>query len=475
MFPILGMTTDAQLILWGVLAIALVIVLIGWLKMNSTLALMVGAIALGLMTLPYARELNPKEPALTLASIAKSFQDGAGAILGGTAFIIALGAMLGKMLEESGGAEVVSTRITQLFGIQRAAWAIFAIAILIGIPVFFPVGMMLITPLVYTLSRGNKIPVMSLGIPLTAALSSMHALVPPHPGPMAAMSYFSAKQIGETDVGKTILYSLLIGIPCAMVSGMLYSRWLMKRDKFPDADDFVAKQNIVAAGAQAQSRPSFALALITLLLPILLISIGSIAARVLNEGMLRDWITFIGGPLVSMLIAALFSFWSFGIARGFNATQILKFSNDCMIPIASMFLVVGAGGGFNKVLQDGGVGEAIKHYAAQAQLSPLVLGWLAAAVIRIAAGSSTVAITAAAGIVGPLIKGHTDVNMELLVIAMGAGSLILSHLNDGGFWIVKEMFGLSVSQTVKCWTIPTTIGSVLALLLTLALQAVLPR
>ena len=465
MLDFLGLSPDAQLLLCAALALALLISLIAALKLNSTLALIVASLFLGLSA------------GMKLSDIAASFQIGAGNILGPVAMVIALGAMLGKMLEECGGAQIIAARVTRAFGISRAAWAVFVIAILIGIPTFFFVGMVLLLPVVFSIARDGKIPVMRLGVPLVAALSCMHAMVPPHPGPMIAIDKL------HIDAGKTIIYALLIGIPSAIVAGPLYGWWLNRRDTFPEADAVaqahVAQRELKPAAAPgaagtAISTPSFALALWTLFLPILLMLIAAVADFLLPlQSAARQWLDFFGGPLVSMLIAVLFSFYSFGIARGFKRDQILKFSSDCMGPLAAILLVVGAGGGFNQVLKDGGVGEAIKHYSARAALSPLLLGWLTAALIRIAAGSSTVAITAAVGIVAPMIAGRPDVNLELLVIGMGAGSLILSHLNDGGFWIVKEMFGLNVSQTVKCWTIPTTVASVLALLLALALQAVL--
>jgi GntP family gluconate:H+ symporter len=389
--------------------------------------------------------------------------------------VIGLGAILGKMLEVSGGADVIAERIARTFGAKRADWAVLTAAIVIGIPVFFSVGFMLLLPIVFAMSRRNSIPFMKLGIPLAAALSSMHACVPPsHPGASIAVSALHA------DLAKTVLYSLIAGIPMAAIVGIYYARWILPRMEF---DDGLCVYSQSAGGPQRRSAPGFGVALSTILLPILLVLLAKSLELALPESSAgRAWLKLLGEPTVAMLIAVLASFYSFGVARGFSAADILKFSNDCMTPIAATLLVVGAGGGFNQILKDCRITDAIVHFAGRVQLPVLVLGWLVAALIRIAVGSSTVAITTAVGIVGPLAAAMNAawaaapgtmprVNIELLAVAMGAGSLMLSHVNDGGFWIVKEFFGISVEQTFKTWSVGTCIGSVAGLLVALVLQA----
>ncbi len=445
------MSHDTQLLCCALAAIVGIIVLIGRFNMNSILALAIAALGMGLVA-----GMNP-------AVIAKSFETGVGSVLGFVAGVIGLGAMLGKMLAESGGAEVVAGRIAKVFGPARADWAILCAALSIGAAVFFPVGFMLLLPIVFAISRTNNIPLMKLGIPLVAGLSAMHACVPPHPGPMIVIDQLKAH------AGMTILYSLLVAIPMAIVAGPLFGHWILKRVRF---DEPTAE-----ATAQAKESPSnppgFEITLATIFLPIVLMLVAGWAdVKLEKTSPLRQWCDFFGGPLVSMLIAVLVSFYTFGTARGMTRRDILKHSNDCLGPLAATLLVVGAGGGFNQVLKDCGVAASIVRFAESAKLPPLVLGWMVAALIRTAVGSSTVAITTALGIVGPLAIAQGGVKLELLTVAMGAGSLFFSHVNDGGFWIVKDFFGISVAQTFKTWSVATVLASVVGLVLTLILQAV---
>ena len=453
MFPFIRIVHDTGLLLCAFTAIAGIVILIGYFNINSILALAIAALGMGL-----AAGMNP-------AVIAKSFETGVGAVLGFVAGVIALGAMLGKMLAESGGAEVVANRIADVFGPKRAEWATLVAAISIGLAVFFPVGFMLLLPIVIVISRKNSIPLMKLGIPMVAGLSAMHACVPPHPGPMIVIDQLKAH------AGKTILYSLIVAIPMAILAGPIYGNWICKRMQFADPSAAEIKSVVKSSTV---TPPGFGITLATIFLPIVLMLIAGWADVQLKSGEpLRQWCDFFGGPLVSMLIAVLVSFYTFGTARGMTSATILKHSNDCLGPLAATLLVVGAGGGFNQVLKDCGVAGSIVRFAESAKLPPLVLGWLVAALIRVAVGSSTVAITTALGIVGPLAMAKGGVSLELLTIAMGAGSLIFSHVNDGGFWIVKEFFGISVAETFKTWSVATTIGSVVGLALTLMLQTML--
>jgi len=327
------------------------------------------------------------------------------------------------------------------------------------------VGLVLLVPIAFTLVRETGTPLLRIAIPLVAGLSVVHGLVPPHPGPVAAMGILN-ELAGKADMGKTILYSLLVGLPAAVVAGPWFAQFISRK---------VAVEERGAAEQLAPSRranpPSFPLTLFTILLPVALMLLTTVADLALpREHSLRQCANFVGHPSVAMLAAVLFSFHSFGLSRGFSREALAKFATDCLAPVASMLLVVGAGGGFSRVLDQGGVGKAIAELAGGANFSPLLLGWLVAALIRVATGSATVAITMAAGIMAPIAAGTPGVHLELLIIAMGAGSLILSHVNDGGFWFVKEYFNLTVPQTLKTWTVMETIISVLALLLVLLLD-----
>jgi GntP family gluconate:H+ symporter len=449
-----GLSHSWSLLLITAVAVTGLIVLIARFKLNSFIALALASLFVGLCA------------GLALPELVKAFQEGMGKVLGDIAMVVGLGTVLGKMLAESGGAERIATTLVQAFGQRWTHWTMMLIAFIVGIPVFFAVGLVLLIPIVITVAREMKTPLLQLGIPLVAGLSVVHCLVPPHPGPIAAVGFFQGVA-GNVDVGKVILYSLIVGFPAAVIGGPLLGTWLARRVT-GEGNGGLTEQ--LQPSDEQKSRPGFGLAVLTILLPILLMLLATVADITLpKESRVRQWIDFSGSPIVAMLVAVLFSFWSFGFARGFGKDQVLKFTNDCLGPVASILLVVGAGGGFNKVLVVSGVGEAIANLAKGAHLSPLLLGWLVAALIRVATGSATVAISTAAAILAPIVAQTPGANVELLVVAMGAGSLILSHVNDGGFWFVKEYLNLTVPQTLQTWTVMVTIMALVALALVLVL------
>lgn len=443
------MSHDARLIISAAGAVLLLIVLIARWKVNSFVALIIASLFAGLCA------------GMELPTIAKSFGDGVGAVLSSVAMVVGLGAILGKMLSESGGAEVVAATISRAFGDNRLPWAFAIIALIVGLPVFFPVGLVLLTPIAIATSRRSGVNFLSIGLPIVAGLAAAHGLIPPHPGPMVAIETLKA------DAGRTIIYSLIIALPVALIAGPVYGNWISKRlQTIPPSAN-------VTSQVAAMSRPSFGLTLFTISLPILLMLLSTCADLWAAKGSLtRAIANFLGHPLCALTISVVVSLFTFGFSRGFNRAQILKFTEDCLGPTASALLVVGAGGGFNRILINSGVGDVVSKAASSMHLSPLVFGWLVAALIRIATGSATVAITTAAGILAPIAAAQ-PVNRELLIIAMGCGSSILSHLNDGGFWFVKEYFNLTVPQTLRTWTVAVTILAVVGLICCLLLNQIL--
>jgi gluconate:H+ symporter, GntP family len=438
-----GSAEHHTLLVYALLAVIGLVVLIAKLKVHPFIALTLASLFIGLCS------------GMPLAGIAQRFQEGVGAMLGSIAIVVGLGMILGKLLSESGGAQVVATTLIHALGEARLPWTMLLIGFLVGIPVFFTVGVVLLVPILFTLLKETRQPLLSLGIPMLAGLSVVHGLVPPHPGAMAAIG------ITKADPGKTILYSLGIGFAAAVVAGPLLGRFLAKRVQLGPAA--AVAREFSSAGSQVRP-PCFLLAVFTITLPVLLMLLATMADLLLAKNHpARQGFEFIGSPVVAMLMATLFSFYSFGTARGFRGPKLLHLAESCLAPAGSILLVVGAGGGFNKVLVSSGVGEAITSLAQSASVSPLLLGWGVAALIRVATGSATVAITTAAGIAAPFAATVPGTNMELLVVATGAGSLILSHVNDGGFWFVKEYFGLTVTQTLRTWTVMETIISVVAL------------
>jgi gluconate:H+ symporter, GntP family len=295
----------------------------------------------------------------------------------------------------------------------------------------------------------------------------VHGMLPPHPAAMLAVAAFDA------DIGRTILYGMLVGLPTAALAGPIFATWIAPRVVLPAVNPIAAQLEGVS-GVSGEEMPGFGISLFTVLIPVILMLLASAADIALDAtSPVRTALHFVGHPIVALLLALLFSFWSLGRARQFTREQLLKFCNDCLAPTAAILLVIGAGGGFNQVLVQSGVGRAVADIARGAQTSPLVLAWIVAALIRVATGSATVAMTTAAGIVAPLAASTPGTPPELLVLATGAGSLVLSHLNDAGFWLIKEFFNMTVAQTLKTWTVAETIIGVAGLGFTMLLSLVL--
>ncbi|MDQ3697607.1 MAG: GntP family permease [Gemmatimonadota bacterium] len=443
------MTTDTLLLLYALTAVTSLIVLIARFKLHPFVALVAVSLGLGLAA------------GMPLGTAVKAFQDGVGGTLGFIAVVLGLGTMLGKMMAESGAATRIATTLIGLFGERRVHWAIMIVAFIVGIPVFFQVGFVLLVPLVFTIARRTGMSLVKIGIPLVAGLSVVHGMLPPHPAAMLAVGAYNA------DIGLTILYGLLVGLPTAALAGPIFAAWVAPRIVLP-AENPLARQ---LEGESVQSMPGFGISLFTVLIPVLLMLLASAADIMLEPASaVRAGLYFAGHPIVALLLALLFSFWSLGRARRFTRDEVLKFCNDCLGPTATILLVVGAGGGFNQVLVQSGVGRAIADVALGSHASPLVLGWTVAALIRVATGSATVAMTTAAGIVAPIAVATPGTNPELLVLATGAGSLVLSHVNDSGFWLIKEFFNMTVPQTLKTWTVAETIIGVAGLGFTMLLS-----
>lgn len=445
------MTADARLLVYAALAVTALIVLIARMKLHPFVALVVVSLATGV-----AAGMAP------LAAV-QSFQNGVGSALGFIAIVVGLGTMLGKVMAESGAATRIATTLIGRFGERRVDWAIMFVALIVGIPVFFQVGFVLLVPLVFTIARRTRMPLLRIGIPLVAGLSVVHGMLPPHPAAMLAVGAYHA------DVGRTILYGLIVGVPTAALAGPVYGRWISPRVALPAHNPLAAQLE----GDTAAEMPGFGISLFTVSIPVLLMLLASGADLALDAASpARALLRLVGHPIVALLLALLVSFRSLGSARRFSAAQLLRFCNDCLAPTATILLVIGAGGGFNQVLVDSGVGRAVSHVAVGSAVSPLVLAWVVAALIRVATGSATVAMTTAAGIVAPIAAAVPGTSAELLVLATGAGSLVLSHVNDAGFWLIKEFFGMTVPQTLKTWTVAETIIGVAGLGFTLLLAAV---
>jgi GntP family gluconate:H+ symporter len=460
------------LLVYGVISIALLILLITRFKVYPFLVLIMVSLLLGLVA------------GMPMATIVKSFETGNGNTLGHIAIVVGLGTMLGKMMAESGGAERVATTLIHFFGEKNIHWAMMVVAIIVGLPVFFEVGFVLLIPIAFNVAKRTNKSLLLVGLPMVAGLSVVHGLLPPHPAAMLAVQAYHA------DIGRTIAYGLIVGVPTAIVAGPLFALLVSRYIQLPKENALAAQflgsadangvsanngvANSAVSKAPKRELPSFGITLFTILLPVILMLIGSWADLVSTPKTLpNDLLRFFGNSDVALLTAVLVSFWTFGASRGFTREQIQKFCGDCLAPIAGITLIVGAGGGFGRVLMDSGISKEIVNVATAIHMSPLLFGWLVAALIRLATGSATVAMTTACGIVAPIAAaGAVQVKPELLVLATGSGSLIFSHVNDGGFWLIKEYFGMTVVQTFKTWSLLETIISLMGLGLTFALAAV---
>ncbi|WP_432723991.1 GntP family permease [Jeongeupia wiesaeckerbachi] len=447
------MLTSSPLLLYALVAIIALILLIARYKLNPFITLTIISLGLGLVA------------GMPVNSIVSSYEGGVGKTLGHIALIVALGTMLGKMMAESGGAERIARTLISKFGEKNVHWAMVCIAFLVGLPIFFEVGFVLLIPIAFNVARRTGTSLLLVGLPMVAGLSVVHGLVPPHPAAMIAVGEYHA------NVGKTIFYALLVGIPTAIIAGPLFAKFIAPRVQLP-AHNPLEDQFIHQDGER--DLPGFGITLFTILLPVFLMLLGGWADVLATKGTLaNDLLHFIGNSVVALLIATLVSFFTLGLARGFNRETILKFTQECLAPTAGITLLVGAGGGLNRILVDSGVAHEIVSLSNVLHLSPLLLGWIMAALMRIATGSATVAMSTGAGIVAPIAMAQGYPHPELLVLATGAGSLILSHVNDGGFWLIKEYFNMTVAQTFKTWTVLETMVSVIGLMLVLALSLVI--
>jgi GntP family gluconate:H+ symporter len=415
------------------------ILLVTLLKLNPFLSLLLASLALAIVS------------GMPMANSVHSFEVGVGNVLGHIAIVVALGTMLGKMMAESGGADTIALTLIRVFGEKHIPWAMMFIGIIVGLPAFFEVGFVLLIPIAYTVARRTGRSLISVALPLVAALSVDHGLVPPHPAALLAVNTYHA------DVGRTIFYALIIGIPTATLAGPLFAKiitpWIKVPAENPMAEDFEDHNPGCAL-------PGFWLTMGSILLPVALMLIGSWANVFARPGTItNETIRFLGNDDIALLVGVLVAFVTLGIMRGVSRETILRFSNECLAPTATITLLVGAGGGFGRVLQDSGVSHAMIQIAMQHHLPLLILAWVLAALMRLATGSATVAMTTAAGIVAPIALQSPGTSPELLAIATGAGSLIFSHVNDGGFWLVKEYLNLSVTDTMKSWSICETIIS----------------
>lgn len=433
------------LLLLTLAAIAFLLFLILIVKLHAFLALVLTSMGLGL-----AAGMPP-------AAVLKSIQNGFGEALGFIAIVLGLGAMIGGYLEHSGGGRALADWLLAKFGRERAAWAMLFAALLVGLPIFFEVGFIILVPLVWNLARESKRSLLFYGLPMAAALTVTHALVPPHPAPAAAAQLLGA------DLGRAILYGAAFSVPMAIAGGILYGGWIARRVYIPVPEMAPKLLDIPSH----KSAPPVALVLALLLLPVALI----LAATLAGAG--NPPLQFLGHPFTALMVTLLGCMIFFGWRRGLRRDQLLKLATESLAPIASLLLIMGAGGAFKQIIVDTGVGAYGGKLLAASAISPLLVGYLVAAAMRAAQGSATVAIITAAGIIAPLMKSMSGVRPEMMYLAVCCGGTMLSHVNDAGFWIVNQYFGMTVPQTLRSWTAMKVVTSICGFGMLLLLRAFL--
>ncbi|MEV8306350.1 gluconate:H+ symporter [Streptomyces flavidovirens] len=433
--------------------IAVIVLLITKFKLHAFLALTIGSLALG------AFAGAPLDKAIT------SFSTGLGNTVAGVGVLIALGAILGKLLADSGGADqIVDTILAKASG-RAMPWAMVLIASIIGLPLFFEVGIVLLIPVVLLVAKRGNYSLMRIGIPALAGLSVMHGLIPPHPGPLVAIDAIGA------NLGLTLGLGVLVAIPTVIIAGPLFSKYAARWVDIPAPEKMIPQR----PSEDLERRPGFGATVATVLLPVVLMLAKALVDIVVNDpaNPVQRVTDVIGSPLIALLAAVLVGLFTLGRAAGFTKDRLSSTVEKSLAPIAGVLMIVGAGGGFKQTLIDVGVGQMILDFSEDWAIPTLLLAWLIAVAIRLATGSATVATISAAGLVAPLAADMSAAHAALLVLAVGAGSLFFSHVNDAGFWLVKEYFGMDVGQTIKTWSVMETIISVVSLGFVLLLSLVL--
>ncbi|KAA5947035.1 gluconate transporter [Pantoea sp. Bo_2] len=426
-------------LLYVAIGVALLLLLMIRFKLNGFIALILVALAVGVMQ------------GMPVNKVITSIKAGVGGTLGSLALIMGFGAMLGKLLADCGGAQRIATTLIEKFGTKHIQWALVLTGFIVGFALFYEVGFVLMLPLVFSVAASARVPLLYVGVPMAAALSVTHGFLPPHPGPTAIATLFNA------DMGKTLLFGTLLGIPTVILAGPVYARFLKNIDK-PIPQGLYNPKTFTEA-----EMPGFGVSVWTALVPVVLMALRAVAEMLLPKGhVLLPYAEFFGDPVMATLIAVLIAIFTFGLNRGRTMEQVMDTLTDSIKIIAMMLLIIGGGGAFKQVLVDSGVDKYIASIMHSTQLSPIFMAWSIAAVLRIALGSATVAAITAGGIVAPLIV-TSGASPELMVIAVGSGSVIFSHVNDPGFWLFKEYFNLTIGETIRSWSALETIISVCGL------------
>ncbi len=441
--------SEGRLVAAALLGIGVIVALIIGARIHPFLALTAGALTVGI-TAGVSVEV----------SIA-SFTAGFGSTAAGVGILIALGAMFGKLLADSGGADQIVDTIIGHASPRALPWAMAVVGAVIGLPMFFEIGLVLLMPVIYLVARRSGQSLVTIGIPALAGLSAMHGLVPPHPGPLTAIDYLGA------DLGTTLALGVAVAIPTVIIAGPVFGivgRYVTV--EVPHRFEATDQEEVPV-------RPSFGVTLASVLLPVVLMMGKALADIFIDDETdpLRRTLDVLGTPLIALLIAVVVGMFTLGFGSGMGRAGVAKSLESSLPGVAGILLIVAAGGGFKQSLVDTGIGTIVAERVADSNISVLVLAWFVAVLIRLATGSATVATVTASGLLAPLTAQLSSGEVSLMVLAIGAGSVFFSHVNDAGFWLVKEYFGMTVGQTIKTWSAMETLLSVSGLAFVMVLNA----
>ena len=427
------------------IAVLSLIVMIAWIKVQPLLAFVIASIFAALLL------------HMPLDKVTHSIEKGIGDMVGSLAVLLAFGAIFGKIVADSGAAKKISSVLMGAFGDKRIALALCLTGFIVGIPLFYNVGFVLLVPLIFSVWRQSGKPIVYLAVPVMAGLSIAHGFLPPHPSPAAIVPMFGA------NMGLTLIYGLIVGVPTALIAGPLFAL-TVKHIRADPPRLFVAEE------VADDKLPSAANSFLTALLPVILLSGFTLLGYCSGlDAQARTWIAFLGNPMIVMLVSVAVALVTLGVGRKIALSDLMSGSGTALREIAPILLIIAGAGALKQIFVDGGVNDQLGALLKSLPVPPLVLGWLIAGVIRLSLGSATVAGLTAAGLVAPLVKA-SGVDPNLMVLAVGAGSLMFSHVNDSGFWMFKEYFGLSVKDTLRSWTLMEGLVGIFGLIFVLILS-----
>jgi len=446
--------STAHIIIIVVAAVSLLLLMVLKFKISAFISLLITSMLVGILS------------GMPLQDIMVSIEKGMGGTLGFVAVVVGLGAIFGQILEASGGAESLAHHLVKKFGTDRASWAMVITGFIVAIPVFLDVGLVILAPIIYALSRDTKRSLLYYGIPLLAGLAVTHSFIPPTPGPIAVADILDAQ------LGWVIFFGFILGFPTAVIAGPVFGKYISRKIYVQPPAEMM--QGFSQAQSSGEELPSFRSIALIIAVPLVLILVNTFTSVIVDKGVLEksvvtDILIFLGHPFSALIMAALLAVYFLGIRRGKSRQELLDLSTKALGPAGIIILVTGAGGVLKQILVDSGIGEMMAHSISDSALPPILLAWILAAIVRVTQGSATVAMITAAGIIAPVLSfiNPGAPELALIVISIASGATILSHVNDSGFWLVSKYFGMDEKQTLRSWTVMETIIAICGLAFTM--------